>query len=763
MRSSFRPLLLLTTAALVPLSYAAAAPEGSLFGFTREDSAQQRALESRFDAAIDPAELRAWLKRLSSEANHVGSPHDRANAQEVLALFKQWGWDARIEEFQVLYPTLKQHTLELTAPTRYVAKLTEPPIPGDATTTRKDALPAYNEYGADGDVTGELVYVNYGMPDDYKELARRGINVKGRIVIVRYGRGWRGLKPKLAYEHGAIGCIIYSDPRDDGYAQGDVYPKGAWRPAEGLQRGSVSDMTQYAGDPLTPGIGATKDAKRLSIAEAKTVLKIPVLPISYGDAQPLLAALAGPVVPPSWRGALPITYHMGVGPAKVHLSISSEWSLKTLYDVIARIEGSQHPDEWVVRGNHRDGWVYGATDPLSGHVDMMAEAKAIGALLKTGWHPKRTLIYASWDGEEPGLLGSTEWAETHAQELQKKAVLYLNSDSNLRGFLSASGSHSLQHLVNDVAAGIKDPETGVSVQARERARLLVEGFEGGGSEEQKKEARQAAAGGDLAIGALGSGSDYTPFLQHLGIASLNIEYGGEGDMGGVYHSSYDTFEHYARFGDPTFQYGVAEAQTIGHIILRMTDAPVLPLQLSGLAETLEGYTQEVHRLSDEQRRHAEELARLLDQNAFGLATDPTEKVLPPAREAEVPYLNLAPLDNAVARLKRSAKAYDELYAHQLAAGTKLPDAKAAELDVLLAGLEQALTDARGLPSRDWFKHMIYAPGRLTGYGVKTLPGVREAIEQGRWDEAAQYAAITAAAITTYCDRVDRASSLLKGE
>jgi N-acetylated-alpha-linked acidic dipeptidase len=360
-------------------------------------------------------------------------------------------------------------------------------------------------------------------------------------------------------------------------------------------------------------------------------------------------------------------------------------------------------------------------------------------------------------------LGSTEWAETHAQELQKKAVLYLNSDSNLRGFLSASGSHSLQHLVNDVASGIKDPETGVSVQARERARLLVEGFEGGASEEQKKEARQAAAGGDLAIGALGSGSDYTPFLQHLGIASLNIEYGGEGDTGGVYHSSYDTFEHYARFGDPTFQYGVAEAQTIGHIILRMTDAPVLPLQLSGLAETVEGYVQEVHRLSDEQRRRAEELARLLDQNAFVLATDPTQKVLPPPREAEVPYINLAPLDNAVARLKHSAKAYDELYAHQLAGGTKLPDAKVAELDVLLAGLEQALTDARGLPSRDWFKHMIYAPGRLTGYGVKTLPGVREAIEQGRWDEAGQYAAITAAAITSYCERVDRASSLLKGD
>lgn len=756
-----RPLLWLISSTLLPLSYAATPPEAPLFGFNREDSAAQRAVESRFDAALDPADLRNWLKRLSSGANHVGSPHNRANAQEVLGLFKQWGWDAHIEEFQVLYPTLKKHTLELVAPGHFTAKLSEPAVSGDPTTALKDGLPAYNEYGGDGDVTGELVYVNYGMPDDYKDLARRGIDVKGRIVIARYGRGWRGLKPKLAQEHGALGCIIYSDPREDGYGRGDVYPKGAWRPRDGLQRGSVQDMTQYPGDPLTPGVGATTDAKRLTIAEAKTVLKIPVLPISYGDAQPLLAALEGPVAPPSWRGALPITYHLGAGPAKVHLAISSEWGLKPLYDVIARIEGTQ-PDEWVVRGNHRDGWVYGATDPLSGHVDMMAEAKAIGALLKTGWRPRRTLVYASWDGEEPGLLGSTEWAEAHAQELQKKAVLYVNSDSNLRGFLEAEGSHSLQHLINDVASGIKDPQTGVSVQARARARLLVDGFEGG-SEEDKKRARQVAGGGDLPIGALGSGSDYTPFLQHLGLASLNIEYGDEGESGGVYHSSYDTFEHYVRFGDPTFQYGIAEAQTIGHVVLRMANAQVLPMQLTGFAETFEGYVQEVHRLADDQRRHAEELGRLLDQNAFALAMDPQHKVQAPPREAEVPFINLAPLDNAVARLKRSTRAYDEAYGRLLAGRVKLSDAQSRELNGLLQGLEQALTDARGLPSRDWYKHLIYAPGRLTGYGVKTLPGVREALEQSRWDEAAQYATITAAAITAYSDRVDRAASLLKSE
>jgi N-acetylated-alpha-linked acidic dipeptidase len=738
----------------------ATSAQASLFGFTPEQSGQEQTLEQRFDAGLDRADLRAWLKQLAAEPNHVGSPHDRANAEFVRDQLKSWGWDAQIETFEVLYPTLKNHTLELVAPTRFVASLKEPKVAGDATSGRSDGLPPYNVYGGDGDVTGELVYVNYGMPDDYKDLARRGIDVKGRIVIVRYGRGWRGLKPKLAQEHGAVGCIIYSDPHEDGYAQGDTYPQGGTRPPAGVQRGSVQDMTLYSGDPLTPGVGATHGAKRLPISEAKTILKIPVLPISYADAQPLLAALKGPVAPPAWRGSLPITYHVGAGPAKVHLSITSDWGLKILYDVIAKIPGAQSPDEWVVRGNHRDGWVFGAWDPLSGQVALMAEAKAIGALMKTGWRPQRTLIYASWDGEEPGLLGSTEWAETHAEELQKKAVLYLNSDTNTRGFLSSAGSHSLQHLVNDVASGIKDPEAGVSIQARLRARLQVNAFEGGG-EEERQEARQAAAGGDLRIGALGSGSDYTPFLQHLGLTSLNIEYGGEDEQAGVYHSDYDSFDHYVRFGDPTFEYGVAEAQTVGHLVLRMAQAPVLPLQLTGFAETIEGYVQEVHKLVDDRRHHAEELARLLDQNAFGLATDPTHKLLPPAREPEVPFLNLAPLDNAAARLKHSAKAYDELYGRFLAGSIKLSTAQRGELNGLLQGLEQALTDTRGLPRRDWYKHLIYAPGALTGYGVKTLPAVREGIEQDRWEEASQYAAITAAALTAYCERLDRAAALLK--
>ena len=747
---------------LLPLAAFSATPEGStLFGFRPDEAAGERSLEQRFDADIQAAELRDWLKTMSSEPNHVGSPHDKANAEFVRDQFRQWGWDSQIETFDVLYPTLKQHTLELIAPTKFVASLKEPAVAGDETSTSTDGLPPYNEYGADGDVTADLVYVNFGMPDDYKDLARRGIDVKGKIAIVRYGGGWRGLKPKLAYEHGAVGCIIYSDPRDDGYFRGDTYPNGGWRPADGVQRGSVEDMTIYSGDPLTPGVGATKNAKRLPLAQAKTVLKIPVLPISYADAQPLLAALSGPVAPSAWRGALPITYHVGPGPAKVHLAISSDWSLKTLYDVIARIPGAESPDEWVIRGNHRDGWVFGAWDPLSGHVAMMAEGKAIGALLKTGWKPKRTLIYASWDGEEPGLLGSTEWAEEHAAELQHKAVLYLNSDTNTRGFLRAGGSHSLQHLVDDVASGIKDPEVTVSTEARLRARMMVDGYERGSTDEEKKEARLAASGGDLPIGALGSGSDYTPFFQHLGLTSLNIEYSGEDDQAGVYHSNYDSFDHYIRFGDPTFAYGVAEAQTVGHIVLRMADADIVPLQFGGFADTVDRYLGELHRLADDKRRNAEELAKLLDQNSFALATDPTRAVLPPAREPEVPYLNFTPLDNVVARLRKSAKGYDDAYGKVIAGTVTLSGTQRTELNGLLRGMEQALTDAHGLPGRDWYKHLVYAPGRLTGYGVKTLPGVREAIEENQWDEANQYATTTASVLAAYCDRLDRATALLK--
>jgi N-acetylated-alpha-linked acidic dipeptidase len=734
----------------------------NLLGFTAASAVEQRALEKQFDARLDPADQRAWLERMSAEPNHVGSPHNKANAEFMLEMFREWGWDARIETFYVLFPTPKKVALELVAPTQFTARLHEPAVEGDRTSDKtQDALPPYHAYGADGDVTGELVYVNRGMPDDYKELDRHGVTVKGRIVIARYGGGWRGLKPKLAHEHGAIGCIIYSDPRDDGYSVGDVYPKGGYRPSEGVQRGSVQDLPVYPGDPLTPGIGATKDATRLSIQDATTVLKIPVLPISYADAQPLLAALGGPVAPAGWRGALPITYHIGPGPAKVHLTVASDWSEKPIYNVIATIRGSEQPDEWVIRGNHHDGWVFGAWDPLAANVVLMAEAKAIGALVRNGWKPKRTLIYASWDGEEPGLLGSTEWVETHADDLRRKAVLYVNSDTNGRGFLRAGGSHSLQTLLNQVAADVRDPQTGTTALARLRARVLVDGSEKGAEEENKKIARRVAAAAPPPISALGSGSDYTPFLQHLGIASLDIRYGGEDKDSGIYHSAYDSFDHYLRFGDPGFAYGVALAQTIGRVVLRTADADVLPMRFSDFADTVGQYVEELHKLADDLRERTEQQHRLLDEHAFTLAADPTETYLPPERESSVPYFNFAPLDNALSKLRKSAKACDEACAKAADSDFKSNEPKLARLNALLQGLEQTLVFSRGLPGREWYRHMIYAPGLHTGYGVKTLPGVREAIEQRHWPEVDQYMTIIAGALNAYGDRLDEVRSELK--
>ena len=734
---------------------------GNMLGFTTGNAAKQQSLEQRFDAQLDPADQRSWLKQMSSQPNQVGSPHDKANAEFMLAKFREWGWDANIETFSVLYPTPKKVALELLGLQPFTAALKEPAIAGDATSGIQDGtLPPYNVYGADGDVTAELVYANYGMPDDYKDLARRGIDVRGKIVLTRYGGGWRGLKPKLAQQHGAIGCLIYSDPHDDGYAKGDVYPKGGWRPADGVQRGSVADMQVYPGDPLTPGVGSVPGAKRLAIKDATSLLKIPVLPISYADATPLLQSLSGPVAPGNWRGSLPITYHVGPSTAKVHLTVESNWGQKPVYDVIAKLKGSTAPDQWIVRGNHHDGWVFGAWDPLAGNVALMAEAKAIGALVKQGWRPQRTLVYASWDGEEPGLLGSTEWAETHAKELQAKAVMYVNSDTNGRGFLGAGGSHSLQHLVNQVADGVSDPETHVSVRERLRAHMLIAGNDEDAKPEAKDVAKTAAQGGDVPLAALGSGSDFSAFLEHLGIASLDLGFGDEDDNAGIYHSQYDSFDHYVRFGDPSFEYGVALSKVVGHIVLRSADADVVPMRFGDFSTTLNQYVDQLHKLVEHTRKATEQQHKLLDAHAFPLDADPTRPVAPPERDSDVPAIDLAPLDQAAKQLTQSAQAFETAYGKRAAAGFDLPANQARELSAHMARMEQALTDPNGLPTRPWFKHMIYAPGMLTGYGVKTLPGVREALEARRWDEANQYAVITAKVIDGYRTQLDQLTAML---
>jgi N-acetylated-alpha-linked acidic dipeptidase len=753
--------LSLTCLAGAALPQSAAAPAGTnMLGFTAGGAAQERDLEQRFDAQLSTPEMRDWLQRLSAGPNQVGSPHDKANAEFLLSQFRKWGWDARIETFDVLYPTPKQELVEMVAPTTFKAALREPPVKGDRTSALGGALPPYNAYGADGDVTAPLVYVNYGMPDDYKELARHGVSVKGKIVIVRYGKGWRGLKPQLAYEHGAVGCLIYSDPRDDGYFNGDAYPKGGWRPPEGVQRGSVMNMEWYPGDPTTPGYGSVPGAKHLAIKDAKTILKIPVLPISYADATPLLQALGGPVAPAGWRGALPMTYHIGAGPAQVHLLVKSDWSFKPLYDVIAVLKGSTAASQWIVRGNHHDGWVFGAWDPLAGTIALMGEAKALGALHREGWRPQRTIVYASWDGEEPALLGSTEWVETHARDLQQKAVVYVNSDTNARGFLSIDGSHSLQHMANQVAAGVTDPETNVSVLQRERALLEVRGTEPGADPMAREAGRLAAAGGDLPLGPLGSGSDFSSFLDHLGIAALNVEFGGEDDEAGIYHSRYDSFDHFIRFGDPSFEYEVALAKVVGHIVLRTADARVLPMRFVDFSTTLDRYVKELHQLASGERKAAQQQHKLLDANDYQLVADPTRPVAPPERLSDVPNIDLSPLDQAAARLRQSAEAYETAYQARASAGLAIPAGQLREINTLMTTMERRLLDEAGLPGRTWYKNMMQAPGELTGYAPKTIPAVREALETRNWSRAQEYTGVTAKVLDGYRAQLDRLTALL---
>lgn len=710
-----------------------------LSGFNSEHAQQQQTLEASFDKELSAAAIGNNIKTLSAQQHYLGMTRDKWVAENILQQFKSYGWDARIETYQVLFPTPKTRVLEASYPENYKAVLKEPALKEDPSTGQPDELPTYNAWSADGDVTGELVFVNYGLPEDYEYLERLGISVKGKIVIAKYGRSWRGIKPKVAQEHGAIGTLIYSDPKDDGYYQGDVYPKGPYKSEYGVQRGSIMDMVIYPGDPLTPGVGATENAKRLERAEAANLLKIPVLPISYHDAAPLLAALEGPVAPESWRGALPFTYHIGPGKAKVHLKLEFDWKMVPAYNVIATMKGSLYPDQWVIRGNHHDAWVYGAADPVSGLAALLEEAKAIGILAKKGYKPKRTLVYCAWDGEEPGLLGSTEWVETHAAELQQKAVAYINSDGNSRGFLGVGGSHALEPFAGEIAKSIIDPQMKVSIFERKQAADLI-------SAATTKAKKDLLAKKDMTISALGSGSDYSSFLQHLGVPSLNIGFGGEG-AGGEYHSIYDTYENYSRFKDPGFEYGVALSKFGGHAALRLADADVLPFDFRSLSKTINGYTTELIALVEQMRETTGVENQVINNNAYQLAADSTKPVKAPAVKAEVPYIDFSKLQNALVALDKVTQQLQEARTT-----TSIPSPKMDGLNKALYQAEQQLLNEKGLPNRSWYKHTVYAPGFYTGYGVKTLPGIREAIEQRRWQEAEEQITIAAAAVnrlTTY--------------
>ena len=737
---------------LAPVGTHLVADEQPLAGYSVESSRAERQWEEKMRAIPDPEKIRGYMKQLSAEPHHVGSPYDKANAEWMLARFKEFGLDAHIETFDVLFPTPKERVVELVdGGPKFTAKLEEPPVPGDPTTGSQQSkqLPTYNAYSIDGDVTAPLVYVNFGVPADYEQLERMGVSVEGAIVIARYYGSWRGIKPKVAGEHGAIGCIIYSDPRDDGYFEGDVFPDGPMRNENGVQRGSVMDMPTYPGDPTTPGVGSKGDVKRLALKDITTLTKIPTLPISYGDAKPLLAALKGPVAPESFRGALPLTYHVGPGPAKVHLKVAFNWDIKPVYDVVFKIPGSESPDQWIVRGNHHDAWVNGAEDPISGQIALLEEARALGELLKQGWKPKRTIVYCAWDGEEPMLLGSTEWAEYHGDELKQHAALYINTDGNGRGFLGVEGSHSLEKFVNTVARDITDPEKNISVWKRNQAARLTMG-----RPEDRKDARTRP---DLRIGALGSGSDYTTFIDHLGIASLNVGFGGEDD-GGIYHSIYDDFYWFTHFSDKDFIYGRALSQTVGTMVLRFADADVLPYDFADFADTIHKYSDELKKLLKDKQEQIHDRNQDIDDGVYSAVSDPRRPTVAPPKEEVPPFLNFAPLDNAQNALDRSSQRYSKaLKSFNGAGGSQQLQA----LNAILLQAERKLTNPDGLPRRPWFKHLIYAPGFYTGYGAKTLPGVREGIEDKRYEEANKEIVRVAKALQDYADAIDSAAADLE--
>jgi N-acetylated-alpha-linked acidic dipeptidase len=717
---------------LCPLYLLAA--DNSIRGFPPSQVSAEQVWEAKAQATPDPQRVRTAIQKLSDKPHLAGTPASKAVAEYIAAQLREWGLETHVEEFDALLPTPQHLTLEMTEPKPFHARLTEPPVAGDKNSEDAGQVPPYNAYSGSGDITAPVVYVNFGVPADYDYLAKQGISVKDKIVIARYGGSWRGVKPKVAAEHGAVGCIIYSDPHEDGYFQGDVYPKGPYRPAGGAQRGSVLDIAQYPGDPLSPGFASEPGAKRLGLTEAHTLMKIPVLPISYEDAQPLLESLTGPVAPEEWRGALPVTYHLGPGSTKVHLKVEMDNSTHPLYDVIARIPGSEFPDQWLLYGNHHDAWVHGADDPLSGTASLLETARTLSQLVKEGWKPRRTVMLAFWDGEEFGLVGSTEWCEKHATELNGKLVAYINSDSNARGRLGAGGSHTLESFMAEVARDVKDPRNGRPLAENMRARGMGRRTSGGtaptaGNNSGATHPDGTPDDGKFHLTALGSGSDYTPFLQHMGIASLNLGFGGEGG-GGVYHSDYDDFYWYSHFGDPTFEYGKALSEVTSTALLRLADAPLLPFEFTHFADTVGRYVGEIEKLKKGDRPSFDDLKR------------------------------------GVGDLKKSAAAFEAAYNEVL---PKLDSPQAAkqedklrDVNAILFRTERAMAPPQGLPNRDWYKHRIYAPGTYTGYAVKTLPGLREAMEGGRLDEANQQAAQVTEVLHALDVQVQEATRILTG-
>ena len=639
-------------------------------GFTAENAVVQKQYEAAFRDQVSVERCRHKLRYLTEEPHLAGTENSRKIAEYLRDAFQDYGLKVQMYEYKVYLPYPLEIHVELISPTDYITFGKEESWEWDKDSYETEIVPGYNAYSPDGDVTSELVYVNKGLPEDYQALSEQGISVNGKVCIARYGGSYRGVKAKVAGDNGAVGLILYSDPTDDGYMRGDVYPRGPWRSADAIQRGTVKYIFQHAGDPLTPGWAATADAERIPIADATDLPKIPVVPLAYGDAEPLLRALAGPNVPAEWQGGLPFAYHIGPGPAKVRLKVRCDHSTRPIYNVIATLEGTEYPDQWVILGNHHDAWIYGAADPGSGTTALLEVAESLGELAKAGMRPKRTIVFAAWDAEEFGILGSAEWVEELKATLQQKAIAYLNVDIAATGKrFYVSAIPSLRELIREVTQNVIDPRT---------LKPVYESWKTG----QKKEVPQ--------VGNLGSGSDHSPFIGHAGIPSLSMGFSGPY---GVYHAMQDNFYWMEHFGDPTFQYQAAMARIWGSLALQLANADILPFDFETYATDL-----------------MTPLKLLQNSGAKSKIAKKIEK-----------------LDGLLTEWQLVAGSLHQELSRYLASGDL---SEVAGINQRLYQLERNLTIEAGLPLRPWFKHLIYAPGLNTGYAAVVFPGVHDALEHG---------------------------------
>jgi N-acetylated-alpha-linked acidic dipeptidase len=737
-----------------------AASSTTPLGFAPGARAAELQAEALALAVPTPASAKAWLRKLTEEPHVAGTQADYTTAVFVRDKLREWGWKAELAEYEVLLNYPEDPTLELRQPALEKLPLKEKPLASDKDSASPAAFPAFHGYGASGVASGQVVYANFGRPEDFQALDKMGVDVAGKVVLVRYGEQFRGLKVRNAQKRRASGVLIYSDPADDGYAKGDVYPDGPFRPDSAIQRGSVQFLSLQPGDPSTPGWPSVAGAKRLPIDgesgfplndpawEKTTGLKredyfatIPSLPISYATVKPILAALGGPNVPGGWQGGLPLAYHLGPGPAEVWFSTKMSYKVTKIWNVIATLPGTIEPDRWVFLGNHRDAWVYGAVDPGSGTAATLEMCRALGSAVKQGWKPRRTLVYASWDAEEYGLVGSTEWAEDHAQEVDKKVALLLNVDSAVSGHeLDLDGVPSLRDWVLDAAAAVSDVRAGKTLRqawlARQREQWASQGpvdlpdvfSNGGNGASPESAAARPALRFVPQMKALGSGSDYTVFLDHLGVPAVDIGFSGRY---GVYHSVYDNFTWMEKVGDPEFISHAMAARLYTVLAMRAAAADLLPFKFVPYGEALRDHV-------DDLRRRVERMARAAE----------------PGSGSSVPaFVELPTLVKAIRGFSDQAAALDRATG-ELTRRDGVPRDKVARANEALVRIERAFLLADGLAGRPWFKHAIYAPGVTTGYASWPLPGLRQAIED-------KDAAAFSTAATALAGRIDTATAAMR--